>query len=281
MAELSLVSVVLFIASGTLLFFLLFLLAKRQIARFSYRSARRPHIFVGYDLPKTMKLEIQRRFERVNYIQYEPVLLTEKMNDVSSIVPNHYHYRMKAMDAFTNAIECLMKQDDSIKFRNPYETMQHYLCSLCPTSINDSHDSTIIYQFSQSYDHARHNHVEFQKEEYVNYMELLESILIMIKADQVNRINNSKWKTGVTSDTEVVYRAGKHGSVETTHILASSQSPSREPPKPNPRLRSKSDINIPENKSSGYSSTDRSSSSRSSAEKLLPLSHISDKDESV
>ncbi|XP_050403640.1 protein C1orf43 homolog [Patella vulgata] len=286
MAELSLVSVILFIATGALVFCILFLFAKRQIARFSFKSARRPHISIGYDIPKAMKLEIQRRFDRVQFIKYEPVLLTEKVQQISATVPNHYHYRMKALDAFSNAIECLMKKDETIKFRNPNETIQHYLSSLCPASINDTHDAAIIHHFAQSYDHARHDPSEFRGNEFVIYMELLDTVIRMIQADRVNRASSLNWKESPT-DTEVVFEPGKYGTQDQTRTKKSACSSTSEAGRLKHRSKSKSkteqleSINLVESKSSGYSSTDRSSSSRSSVEKLLPLSQISDKEESV
>lgn len=50
--ELSGVTVVIIIASGVLLFILLFIFAKRQIMRFALRSRRGPHVPIGHDAKK-------------------------------------------------------------------------------------------------------------------------------------------------------------------------------------------------------------------------------------
>ncbi|GFR76597.1 transposase [Elysia marginata] len=57
--DISLVSVVLFIASGILLFLLAFLFAKRQIMRFALKSARRPHVNIGSDAPASVLSQVK------------------------------------------------------------------------------------------------------------------------------------------------------------------------------------------------------------------------------
>ncbi|XP_071106162.1 protein C1orf43 homolog isoform X2 [Haliotis cracherodii] len=158
MAELSLVSVVLFISSGGLVFILLFLFAKRQITRFTLKSARRPHVNIGTDAPKIMRQEIKRRMDRVEHLMYEPMLLTERVQLVASSVPNHYYYRMKALDAYTNAIESLRENEPTMEVRHPTQTIRQYLFSLCPSAITGpAHKSDIIHRFSDGYVQARHD----------------------------------------------------------------------------------------------------------------------------
>nr|KAG5708599.1 hypothetical protein BaRGS_033020 [Batillaria attramentaria] len=175
-AELPVVTVVLFIASGTLVFILLFLFAKRQIMRFALKSARKPHISIGADAPRELRDEIQRRLGLVQTVRFEPTLLSERVQDVATTVPNHYYCRMKALDAFTNAVECLRGQDNSITLRSTKQTIQLYLFSLCP-SAPGTPQAQLVHQFCHAYNRARHNPAIFGDAEFVNYMELLDRVI--------------------------------------------------------------------------------------------------------
>ncbi|XP_067667904.1 protein C1orf43 homolog [Haliotis asinina] len=276
MAELSIVSVVLFIASGGLVFILLFLFAKRQITRFTLKSARRPHVNIGTDAPKIMRQEIKRRLDRVEHFMYEPVLLTEKVQIVASSVPNHYYYRMKALDAYTNAIESLRENEPTMEMRHPTQTILQYLFSLCPSAITGpAHKSDILHRFADGYVQARHDPAVFEGEQFINYMELLDQVIRLIKQDADKRSSTAVWFSKNVKDTEVVYQPGKKGFEDGTVTVQASKSHKDTEPKTETRNRrpdSLEHINLVDSgKSSGYSSTDRSSSSRGSVEKLIPV----------
>ncbi|XP_041362705.1 protein C1orf43 homolog [Gigantopelta aegis] len=284
MAELGLVSVVLFIATGGLVFILLFLFAKRQITRFTLKSATRPHINIGSDAPKTLRQEIQRRLDCVEFINHDPALLTEMIQPIASSVPNHYYYRMKALDAYSNAIECLLEADDAMNSKLPSQTLRQYLFSLCPSAIvGPATLSNTIHLFSDVYEQARHDPSIFGEEKLIVYMELLDKIIRMIKQDSGNRTSPS---IKVTTDTEVVFRVGKKGLDDATVSVQVAKYPLISTIECNdpsmmiarPRLRhGLRDDSVEQTgfvdsvKSSGYSSTERSSSSRGSVEKLIPL----------
>ena len=77
--SISVISVVLFIGAGALVFFLLFILAKRQIIRFAWKATRPPHASIGLDAPKDLKEKILSRLDRIAYIRHEPLLLNPKV----------------------------------------------------------------------------------------------------------------------------------------------------------------------------------------------------------
>lgn len=56
--QLSGVTVILIIAGGFLLFWLLFIFAKRQIMRFTLRSHRGPHAPIGLDAKKVLVFQV-------------------------------------------------------------------------------------------------------------------------------------------------------------------------------------------------------------------------------
>lgn len=267
-ADLPVVTIVLFIATGALVFCLLFLFGKRQIMRFALKSARKPHIAIGSDAPKELREEIQRRLGLVQNVRFEPTMLSEKILNIALSEPNHYLHRMKALDAFTNAVECCRAQDKSISLRSTKQTIQLYLFSLCPSAPSTPLAHT-IHQFSCAYNHARHNPATFGDAEFINYMELLDRVIRMIKNDRRRRSDNMTPPV----ETEVRIRKGRGTpAVETLpHAPASRR---HKPPLSAGvvgaavRPEHLEQISLVD-KSSGYSSTDHSSSGRGSAERLI------------
>ncbi|KAL8609158.1 hypothetical protein ACOMHN_032374 [Nucella lapillus] len=270
-ADLSVVTSVLFSATGALVFFLLFLFAKRQIMRFALKSARKPHIATGADAPKELREEIQRRLGLAQFVRFEPTLLSEQINTTALTEPNHFYHRMKALDAFTNAVECCRAQDKSISLRSTKQTIQLYLFSLCPSAPNSPLAHT-IHQFSCAYNHARHNPASFGNTEFANYMELLDKVIRIIKHNKKRRSAN----LDPPIDTKVRIRKGHGGDAAATETLPHPPAPSKRRSKP-PLGGAPGGAVRPEHleqislvdKSSGYSSTDHSSSGRGSAERLI------------
>ncbi|KAH9488543.1 hypothetical protein Btru_061785, partial [Bulinus truncatus] len=175
-AEFSLVTLVLLIAAGVLVFLLLFLFAKRQIMRFALKSGRKPHVSIGSDAPKTLREKIHICLKMTEDIYYEPTLLSEQVQNAAYLVENTYYYRMKALDAFSNAVTTLHLSDSSLPRREAKQSIQLYLFSLCPSTVGNR-ESKIIQQFAQMYLHARHSPSVFEEKELIKYMELLEKVL--------------------------------------------------------------------------------------------------------
>ncbi|PVD19893.1 hypothetical protein C0Q70_20387 [Pomacea canaliculata] len=271
-AEMSLVSVVLFIATGALVFFLLFLFAKRQIMRFALRSARKPHINIGADAPRELREEIQRRLTIVQSVRFEPTLLSEQVLEASKSVPNHYLHRMKALDAFTNAVDCLRSKDTTIGLRGTKQTMQLYLFTLCPSAANSS-QAQIIDMFCSSYNHARHHPANFGNAELTNYMELLDKVIRMIKDNKKRRA--AALYPAVETEVRLRRDCGKRESAETVRHTGKSNNLRLQARRNQPaasRPEHVEQFNMVD-KSSGYSSTDHSSSGRGSVERLISPQH--------
>ncbi|CAG0883403.1 unnamed protein product [Cyprideis torosa] len=89
--------IVFLIASGVLVFILLFIFAKRQIRRFTLRSRKGPHVPVGFGASSALRREINRRLDRVAEIKCEPRLLLEG-NGITEDSDSVY-WRMKTVDA--------------------------------------------------------------------------------------------------------------------------------------------------------------------------------------
>ncbi|KAI8789171.1 hypothetical protein BgiMline_001041 [Biomphalaria glabrata] len=262
--EFSIVTVVLLIAAGILVFLVLFLFAKRQIFRFALKSARKPHVIIGADVPKALRDKIHACLKMTEEIYYEPTLLSEQVQNAAYSVENTYYYRMKALDAFSNAVTTLQLNDPLLPHREAKQSIQLYLFCLCPSVVGNK-QSKMIQSFAQMYMHARHSPLVFGEKELVKYMELLEKVLRLIKMDQKRRSKSLQ-----TVDLEVQLKKGSKGSETTTkryenilmeEIRHKGGAPSLEMMDRPPAHR---------DMSSGYSSTDRSSS-QGSADRLLMI----------
>lgn len=171
---LSAVTVVIFIACGVLTFILMFLFAKRQITRFALKSRRGPHIPVGYDAPKALKRDLERRLDRIREIKYEPLLQQEENDSFNSSEINNtkeglpiHHYRMKAVDAVTS----FLKELNPPYHRRPGENLQSFLITTLGTT-----NSKLINNICDLYEHARHDPQEFNDDECKLMNELLSSL---------------------------------------------------------------------------------------------------------
>lgn len=257
--DMPLVSLVLFIAVGALVVMLLFIFGKRQIMRF--RSSRKPHVDIGHDVPKLLREKIHHCLEKTKSIYFEPTLLSEEVQNAACSSENHYYYRMKALDAFSNAVTTLQWGDSSVPKRQSKQTIQLFLYCLCPSAAG-SKDAVIVEKFAKLYKHARHSPVVFGEKEFIRYMELLDKIIRLIKMDQKRRS-----KTLKAVDLEVRVKGSK--GTETIVCEDKVETIPLEPLHHRGRgglgvvMEAHRDI------SSGYSSTDRSSSDRGSAERLI------------
>ncbi|KAK3731654.1 hypothetical protein RRG08_035325 [Elysia crispata] len=264
--DISLVSVVLFIAIGMLVFLLAFLFAKRQIMRFALKSARRPHVNIGSDAPMLLREKIHQCLEMTQSICYEPTLLSEEVQNAANSNENHYYYRMKALDAFSNAVTTLQWSDSSVPRREPKQTIQLYLYCLCPSAAG-SKGATTIEKFALCYTQARHSPAIFGEQEFIRYMELLDKVIRLIKLDQKRRSKSLK-----AVDMEVHFNKNALGGAETVLYKKSAENIPMQDMVRNRSAVGAGDVtetpHTTRDISSGYSSTDRSSSP-GSAEKLL------------
>ncbi|GFO05282.1 hypothetical protein c1orf43 homolog isoform x2 [Plakobranchus ocellatus] len=265
MSEFSLVNVVLFVSAGAVVFLLLFLFAKRQIMRFALKSNHKPHVNIGSDAPKFLREKIQQCLELTQSICYEPTLLSEEVQNAAKSNENHYYYRMKALDAFSNAVTTLQWSDSSVPRRKPKQTIQSYLYCLCPSAAGNK-GATTIEKFARCYTQARHSPAIFAEQEFIRYMEVLDKVIRLIKLDQKRRSKSMK-----TVEMEVhLNKNSQHGAETIIH----GASPELIPLQDIVRHRgaaSSPDVATPQTArdiSSGYSSTDRSSSP-GSEEKLI------------
>ncbi|XP_060598345.1 protein C1orf43 homolog, partial [Ruditapes philippinarum] len=168
---LSVVSVIWIIAAGFLIFVLLFLFAKRQIMRFTLKSRRGPYVSIGSNVPKSLRQEIFRRLDRVPEIKHEPKLLNPTMEQYAKSGPNHFYYRMKAMDAFSVFDETL-RREVSAACRHPNQTMRDYLTTIYPEYLSMA-PTELVTQFIDLYEHARHKPEVFEESHYIKYSQML------------------------------------------------------------------------------------------------------------
>ncbi|XP_058453661.1 protein C1orf43 homolog isoform X2 [Malaya genurostris] len=179
MEELSGVMIVIIIGGGVLAVTICFIIAKRQIVRFTLRQRRGPHVAVGHDAKKSIKKEIERRIDCINKIYFEPKLLWDDKKDgekyilqPDSVLPPYY-YRMKAMDDVKELEKEITKQDGST--RHPQDSLRAFLLTTLAAPLNGA-GQRLIHQFCDMYEHARHDPNEFGEEEYQAYQRLLKKI---------------------------------------------------------------------------------------------------------
>ncbi|XP_064619397.1 protein C1orf43 homolog isoform X2 [Lineus longissimus] len=203
--EISLVSVVLFIACGTLVFIIIFVFAKRQITRFTLKSDKSPHAPIGRDAPKQLRNEIDRRLKRVAEIKVEPKLMSPYYEDAfqnGRTHDCHFLFRMKAVDS-------LMLLDQEIKFydsrlkRKAGQHLRQYLLNLTTGPLKMT-KIELIHDFADAYDNARHGPATFGEKEFIQYMEYLTEIVENIKCQIPNRRNSTASAASATSQTALI-----------------------------------------------------------------------------
>lgn len=179
MEELSGVMLVLLIGGGVLAVIICFIVAKRQIVRFTLRSRRGPHVAVGHDARKSIKKEIERRIDCIQKIYFEPRLLWDTKDDGEKYIlrPDTdlppYYYRMKAVDDVKELEKEIAKQDGTT--RHPRDSLRAFLLVSLAAPLNGA-GQRLIHQFCDMYEHARHDPNEFGEEEYQAYQRLLKKL---------------------------------------------------------------------------------------------------------
>lgn len=202
--EMSFVSLILFIAIGILVFAIIFLFTKRQIARFTLKSSQNPHAPIGSDAPKPLRVEIERRLKRTKEIGGEPVLMSPEYIEAFNQKPtkgNIYLYRMKALDefkSFDNAIRAL-----GGPIRRPDQSIRQYLLTLLQGPLKTS--SQLVHEFADAYENARHDPAVFKERELKNYMNLLNELLEATRTKHgVSRHNSTASSSSATSQTALI-----------------------------------------------------------------------------
>lgn len=178
MEELSGVMIVIIIGGGVLTVTICFIIAKRQIVRFTLRQRRGPHVTVGHDSKKSVKKEIERRIDCIQKIYFEPKLLWDDKDGEKYILrPDSnlppYYYRMKAVDDVKELEKEIAKQDGSS--RHPRDSLRAFLLTTLAAPLNGA-GQRLIHQFCDMYEHARHDPNEFGEEEYQAYQRLLKKL---------------------------------------------------------------------------------------------------------
>ncbi|XP_013794622.2 uncharacterized protein C1orf43 homolog [Limulus polyphemus] len=178
--QLSGISIIICIAFGFLTFVLLFIFAKRQIARFSLKSRRGPHVPVGNDAPKPLRLEIERRLDCIKNIHsfYRPKLLNKDEesfflypNCVETITTPHL-YRMHALESFS-ALETDLFLSDPSKYYPSGQDVRVFLLRSSALGLIVGCEAVALHQLADLYQCARHELVEFGPEKYKQFMDLL------------------------------------------------------------------------------------------------------------
>ncbi|KAL5005146.1 hypothetical protein ScPMuIL_018602 [Solemya velum] len=225
MSELKTVSIVLFIAAGALLFILLFFFGKRQITRFTLKSARRPHVSIGSGTPKKLKREIQQRLEKINHIKYEPQLLNDKLQTTVLSGTDTYFYRMKAIDAFSRFDYLLKSEIPEVEVRHPSQPVHFYLLNLHSSYLSTS-STDLIQQFADSYEHARHKPGEFGERDYRHFMDLLEELIMCAKVGiQTMKMRDTDNIAAV--NTEVMFSSENNHSTSKIAVKVTSPQPQK------------------------------------------------------
>ncbi|XP_072942371.1 protein C1orf43 homolog [Epargyreus clarus] len=171
----SILNIIFIISGGVLTFVILFIFAKRQIARFALRSRRGPHVPIGIGAKKCLKKEIERRIEAVPRIMYEPKLLSAEPSHYILEPQQPYHYRFRAVDDVKTLEEEIARQDPGLK-RRPRESLRAFLLSSLAAPL-DGRGQKLVHQFCDAYECARHHPAEFGEDEYRAYGRLLLKLL--------------------------------------------------------------------------------------------------------
>ncbi|KAK3097035.1 hypothetical protein FSP39_005775 [Pinctada imbricata] len=210
--NISTVSVVLFIAAGALFFFLVFILAKRQIMRFASKSSGHP---IAAGAPKNLKKEISEKLEMTKSVRFEPLLLSPKVLQTATTVPNHYLYRMKAVDAFSKFDELMKLESISKEKKHPSQSIRQYLIGLCHELLKSS-SLDIVNQFCDAYEHARHDPDEFGETQYNRYIQLLEQMTDSFRSGIPERSVGDTKSVKRPVSTEVIFSPDlKDGNTKT------------------------------------------------------------------
>jgi len=188
-SQLSGVAIIICIAIGFTTFILIFIFGKRQIMRFALKSRRGPHIPIAADAPKHLRKEIDRRFEIVKEIKFEPKLVDDELLPEQVAANNddgkHFDhiFRMKSVDKLTELQQAIIDAKPGVEPRPPGQDLRFFLHRMARDGQPLSGcDSSLINEFVDIYSHARHEPTPvFTEIDYKRYMDLLTKLISHVR----------------------------------------------------------------------------------------------------
>jgi len=177
------ITLLMFIWSGAVIFCLIMMLVKRQVARLRARSKHTPHYPIGEDAPKALHLEIMRRLNTVPMIKHEPRLWTHKTQEIKTAKvrdTSTYEWRMRAVDNVVFLDEELVFLDPEL-VRLPGDSLRLFLMDLIHKHYLEDSFVPVIQDFCDRYDHARFGVDPFLEAEFNQYMSLLDRLIVALR----------------------------------------------------------------------------------------------------
>lgn len=229
---LSSINVVLVMAFGSLVFVLLFIFVKRQIMRFAMKSRRGPHVPLGHNAPKELRLEIEAKLCQVQKIHFEPRLLSPDDDRLKQSDSYDYLYRMKAIDAIrdtdlpfrelggtSTAVTGKRLRTWLLQLRNSHCMFGDSLCSVVDTVLD-------------GYNKARYGAEAFGEVEFLKYQEALTELASVVKSHGGSGSSPSQRHQSAAKDlTNTTEPASSSSSspTQTTYLTSSLQQRSKRP----------------------------------------------------
>ncbi|KAF7669732.1 hypothetical protein LDENG_00146840 [Lucifuga dentata] len=231
-SPLSSVNVVLVMTYGSLVFVLLFIFVKRQIMRFAMKSRRGPHVPLGHNAPKELRLEIDSKLCQVQKIHFEPRLLSpddDRLKHQKQSGCCDYLYRMKALDAI---------RDTDLPFRELGGTSTAVTGKGFRTWLLQLRNSHCLFQNSQSslidtvldgYNRARHGAEVFGEAEFLKYQESLTELASVLKSHTSNSTPSHHHQSAAKDLTSTTEHLSSSSPTQTTYLTAAAQQRSKRP----------------------------------------------------
>ncbi|XP_042903509.1 protein C1orf43 homolog [Parasteatoda tepidariorum] len=206
------IAIIICIAFGVLTFVLLFIFANRQIKRFSLKSRPGPHTLVAQDAPKSFHTEINRRLDVVKTISYQPKLL-KKSDEIyfQDEIPYHrpvHIYRMKALDSISTLDAAILSADPS-RIRPYNQDYRVFLVRLFQSGLFGQLEIATIQKYCDLFEIARHEPMEFNKEDFIQFTELMSQIQQSISTRTSNRQQNVSRTASSSHDSSRHFTNGK------------------------------------------------------------------------
>lgn len=179
--------------------------------RFTLKSRRGPYVSIGSNAPKSLKQEIYRRIDRVPEIKFEPKLLNPTMEQYATSGPNHFYYRMKAVDAFAKFDDALRREVPAA-CRHPNQSMRDYLTTIYPEYLSTA-PTELVAQFIDLYEHARHKPEVFEESHFIKYTQMLDELVSCLEDGIIlkREANREQLKKLPPVDTEVKLKSHHRG----------------------------------------------------------------------
>ncbi|XP_045216712.1 uncharacterized protein LOC123566557 isoform X2 [Mercenaria mercenaria] len=125
--------------------------------------------------------------------------------------PNHFYYRMKAVDAFSRFDDALRREVPAA-CRHPNQTMRDYLTTIYPEYLSIA-PTELVTQFIDLYEHARHKPEVFEESHFIKYSEMLEELVNCLEhgIKLKREANREQMKKLPPVDTEVKLKSHHRG----------------------------------------------------------------------